>query len=139
VYVLAITGQLHAQLLRVHALLGKVSAMGPLVSLLKAHIVREEFLRTNRDLLDTFGILARGEQLLVSQGVHWTLLNTMTALADRPRVTMQPVIGCNPEHLPFGEPTEGSTNAPPCNHQYSRAVHHPWLRYLFGYRHETGM
>jgi hypothetical protein len=61
-----IAGQLHAQLLQVYDLLGKVSAMGPLVSLLKAHIVREEFLRTNRDLLDTFGILARGEQLLVS-------------------------------------------------------------------------
>jgi hypothetical protein len=62
-------GQLHAQLLQVHNLLGKVSAMGPLVSLLKANIVREDFLRTNRDLLDTFGILARGEQLLVRQGV----------------------------------------------------------------------
>jgi hypothetical protein len=59
-------GQLYAQLLEVRNLLGKVSAMGPLVSLLKANIVREEFLRTNRDLLDTFGILARGEQLLVS-------------------------------------------------------------------------
>lgn len=58
-------GQLHAQLLRVHSLLSKVSAMGPLVSLVKAHHIREEFLRTNRDLLDMFGILARGEQLLV--------------------------------------------------------------------------
>jgi hypothetical protein len=58
--------QLHAQLLQVHNLLSKVSAMGPLVSLIKAHIVREDFLRTNRDLQDTFGILARGEQLLVS-------------------------------------------------------------------------
>ena len=75
--VFAITGQLHAQLLRVHALLGKVSAMGPLVSLLKANIVRAAFLRTNRDLLDTFGILARGEQLLVSQGVHRSLRSTM--------------------------------------------------------------
>jgi hypothetical protein len=62
-------GQLYAQLLQVHSLLGKVSAMGPLVSLLKAHLVRDEFLRTNRDLLDTFGILAGGEQLLVSN-VH---------------------------------------------------------------------
>jgi hypothetical protein len=70
-----IAGQLHAQLLQVVDLLGKVSAMGPLrgprlVSLLKAHIVREEFLRTNRDLLDTFGILARGEQLLVRHTVQ---------------------------------------------------------------------
>jgi hypothetical protein len=86
VYVLTVAGQLHAQLLRVHALLGKVSTMGPLVSLRKAHIVREEFLRTNRDLLDTFGILARGEQLLVSQGVsigysgvQRTFLSTVTA------------------------------------------------------------
>lgn len=61
-------GQLHAQLLQVHSLLSKVAGMGPLVSLLKAHHVREEFLRTNRDLLDTFGILARGEQLLVRTG-----------------------------------------------------------------------
>jgi hypothetical protein len=64
-------GQLHAQLLQVHSLLGKVSAMGPLVSLLKAHNVREDFLRTNRDLLDTFGILARGELLLVRHVRCW--------------------------------------------------------------------
>lgn len=63
----------------VHALLGKVSTMGPLVSLRKAHIVREEFLRTNRDLLDTFGILARGEQLLVSHVVQWSMQSTMVA------------------------------------------------------------
>jgi hypothetical protein len=83
----ALAGQLHAQLLRVHALLGKVSAMGPLVSLLKAHIVREEFLHTNRDLLDTFGILARGEQLLVSHVVQWSMQSTMVARPkkDHPR------------------------------------------------------
>lgn len=45
--------------------------MGPLVSLLKANHVREEFLRTNRDLLDTFAILARGEQLLVGGCCGW--------------------------------------------------------------------
>lgn len=45
--------------------------MGPLVSLLKAHNVREDFLRTNRDLLDTFGILARGELLLVRHVRCW--------------------------------------------------------------------
>jgi hypothetical protein len=59
----------------VHNLLGKVAAMGPLVSLLKANIMREEFLRTNRDLLDTFGILAGGEQLLV-RPLHRTQFRT---------------------------------------------------------------
>jgi hypothetical protein len=95
---------MHAQLLRVHALLGKVSAMGPLVSLLKANIVREEFLRTNRDLLDTFGILARGEQLLVSHLVHWSMQSTVVAPKDHPLdgkgppcyqcITMKPAVLC---------------------------------------------
>jgi hypothetical protein len=80
-------GQLHAQLQQVHNLLGKVSAMGPLVSLLKAHIVREDFLRTNRDLLDTFGILARGEQLLVSLADHAQPIQCMHAHS------------CSPVHL----------------------------------------
>lgn len=58
-------GQLHADLLAAQALLARVSQMGPLMSLLKAHIVRSEFLRINRDITSVFGILASGEQLLV--------------------------------------------------------------------------
>jgi hypothetical protein len=80
-----LVGQLHAQLLQVHNLLGKVSAMGPLVSLIKAHIVREEFLRTNRNLLDTFGILARGVQLLV--GPLQPCFHAATALLTMPLTT----------------------------------------------------
>lgn len=59
------TAQLHAGLLSADRLLAQVSRMGPLMSLLKAHIVREEFLRINRDITATFNILAAGEQLLV--------------------------------------------------------------------------
>lgn len=46
-------------------LLGDVASMGPLMSLLKANAVRGEFLRINRDITGTFGLLAAGEQLLV--------------------------------------------------------------------------
>lgn len=58
--------QLHAQLLEVHALLVQVGNMSTLVALIKADAVRDDFLRTNRDLINTFSILAQGEQLLVS-------------------------------------------------------------------------
>jgi hypothetical protein len=58
--------QLLAQLEEVHALLLRVNKMSTLVALVKANQVREEFLRTNRDLISTFSILAQGEQLLVS-------------------------------------------------------------------------
>jgi len=57
----AVTAQLHAGLLSADRLLAQVSRMGPLMSLLKAHIVREEFLRINRDITATFNILAAGE------------------------------------------------------------------------------
>jgi hypothetical protein len=57
--------QLLAQLEEVHALLLRVNKMSTLVALVKANQVREEFLRTNRDLISTFSILANGEQLLV--------------------------------------------------------------------------
>jgi hypothetical protein len=40
--------------------------MGPLLSLMKAYSVRDEFLRVNKDIVNTFNILAAGEQLLVS-------------------------------------------------------------------------
>lgn len=58
--------QLHANLLGAHGLLQRVSHMGPLLSLIKAYSVRDEFLRVNKDIVNTFGILAAGEQLLVS-------------------------------------------------------------------------
>jgi hypothetical protein len=47
--------------------------MGPLMSLLKANVVRGEFLRINRDITSTFGLLAAGEQLLVraETGSFW--------------------------------------------------------------------
>ena len=40
--------------------------MGPLVSLLRASWVREEFLQINRDLTNMVSILGSGEKLLVS-------------------------------------------------------------------------
>jgi hypothetical protein len=58
--------QLHTQLLEVHSLLVEVGNMSKLVALLKADRVRDDFLRTNRDLINIFIILAQGEQLLVS-------------------------------------------------------------------------
>jgi hypothetical protein len=36
------------------------------MSLIKANVVRDEFLRINRDITSTFSLLAAGEQLLVS-------------------------------------------------------------------------
>lgn len=63
--------RLHAQLEDVRGLLLRVQKMSTLVALVKANQVREEFLRTNRDLISTFSILAQGEQLLVSLG--WVL------------------------------------------------------------------
>lgn len=42
--------------------------MGPLLSLVKAYSVRSQFLRVNKDIINTFNILASGEQLLVSAG-----------------------------------------------------------------------
>jgi hypothetical protein len=60
--------QLYSQLEDVRGLLIEVSKMSTLVSLVKAAAVREDFLRTNRDLMNTFFILAQGEQLLVSTG-----------------------------------------------------------------------
>jgi hypothetical protein len=57
--------QLHANLLGAHSLLQRVSGMGPLLSLIKAYSVRDEFLRVNKDIVNTFAILAAGEQLLV--------------------------------------------------------------------------
>jgi hypothetical protein len=58
--------QLYANLLGAHGLLQRVSRMGPLLSLMKAYSVRDEFLRVNKDIVNTFNILAAGEQLLVS-------------------------------------------------------------------------
>jgi hypothetical protein len=46
-------------------LLSEVARMGPLMSLIKANVVRDEFLRINRDITSTFSLLAAGEQLLV--------------------------------------------------------------------------
>jgi hypothetical protein len=57
---------LRAQLEDVYGLLLKVKSMSTLVALVKAHHVRGEFQRTNRDVINTFNILAQGEQLLVS-------------------------------------------------------------------------
>ena len=62
-------GQLYDSLQHAQRLLVRVSNMGPLVSLLKAAMIREEFLRVNRDLTCAFNILAAGEQLLVSLAV----------------------------------------------------------------------
>lgn len=45
-------------------LLRRVANMGPLVSLLSASWVREEFLQINRDLTNMFSILGSGEKLL---------------------------------------------------------------------------
>ena len=59
-------GQLHASLLPAQSLLSEVARMGPLMSLIKANVVRDEFLRINRDITSTFSLLAAGEQLLVS-------------------------------------------------------------------------
>jgi hypothetical protein len=58
-------GQLHAGLLPAQRLLSDVARMGPLMSLIKANAVRDEFLRINRDITSTFSLLAAGEQLLV--------------------------------------------------------------------------
>lgn len=71
--------QLNAQLLEVQKLLVQVSKMSTLVALIKADSVRDAFCRTSRDLVNTFQILAVGEQLLVSCGVigagqHYRLL-----------------------------------------------------------------
>jgi hypothetical protein len=52
--------------MEIHALLVRVGNMSALVALVKAYAVRDDFLRTNRDLINTFSILAQGEQLLVS-------------------------------------------------------------------------
>jgi hypothetical protein len=41
------------------------------MSLLKANTVRTEFLRINRDITGTFGLLAAGEQLLVRTQGFW--------------------------------------------------------------------
>lgn len=57
---------LRAQLEDVYRLLLRVKNMSTLVALVKANNVRDEFQRTNRDLINTFNILAQGEQLLVS-------------------------------------------------------------------------
>jgi hypothetical protein len=59
------TGQLYASLLPAQSLLSEVARMGPLMSLIKANVVRDEFLRINRDITSTFSLLAAGEQLLV--------------------------------------------------------------------------
>jgi hypothetical protein len=45
--------------------------MGPLLSLIRAYSVRDEFLRVNKDIVNTFAILAAGEQLLV--GIAFTV------------------------------------------------------------------
>lgn len=42
--------------------------MGPLVQLLKAYALRGEFLCINRDIVNTFNLLAAGQQLTVCPG-----------------------------------------------------------------------
>jgi hypothetical protein len=66
---LLLAEQLRAQLMEIHALLVRVGNMSALVALIKAASVRDDFQRTNRDLINTFNILAQGEQLLVSEDV----------------------------------------------------------------------
>lgn len=66
--VLSPAEQLHVQLQGLHALLVLVGNMGTLVALIKAESVREDFLRSSTDLINTFDILAQ-QQLLVSCGV----------------------------------------------------------------------
>jgi hypothetical protein len=43
-----------------------VASTGPLLSLLRAADVRQDFLRINRDLSNCFNILGAGEKLIVS-------------------------------------------------------------------------
>ena len=69
VHVILPAEQLHAQLLEVHRLLVTVKNMSTLVALIRANAVCDDFLRTNRDLINTFSILAQGEQLLVSNSL----------------------------------------------------------------------
>jgi hypothetical protein len=85
--------------------------MGPLVSLLKAHIVREEFLRTNRDLLDTFGILARGEQLLVSNAGADGHIDRFPAALGASLIMLMKIQAW---FLTFSAPQHGEWLASPC-------------------------
>lgn len=52
------------------ALLIKVSNTGPLMSLLMAKALRDEFLAISRDLHNTFQSMAAGEKLLVSDSEY---------------------------------------------------------------------
>jgi hypothetical protein len=75
--------QLRVQLLEIHALLVRVGNMSALVALIKAASVRDDFQRTNRDLINTFNILAHGEQLLVSRRWFAAVLQGMIACKGR--------------------------------------------------------
>jgi hypothetical protein len=75
--------QLYDQLLEIHALLVRVGNMSTLVALIKAASVRDDFQRTNRDLINTFNILAQGEQLLVSRRWFAAVLQGLIACKGR--------------------------------------------------------
>ena len=61
---LVTVGDVEAALLTAHELLRKSRMTGPLKSLLLARLMREEFLRANRDLCNAFSILCHGAVLV---------------------------------------------------------------------------
>ena len=60
-----LAGKLRVALQEALQLLQDVTRTGPLMALLTASMLREDFIRVNRDLMNTFHLLAAGEQLLV--------------------------------------------------------------------------